>query len=94
MNKPVTPASAAASSLRDPSLFRQKAYLGGSWADADGGATITVTDPATGDALGTVPRMGKAETARGHRRGRQGPARMARQDRQGTRRDHAQNGPI
>jgi succinate-semialdehyde dehydrogenase/glutarate-semialdehyde dehydrogenase len=45
--------------------FRQeKNFIGGEWVAADGGGTIRVTDPATGDALGTVPNCGAAETKR------------------------------
>ncbi|PLL12921.1 succinate-semialdehyde dehydrogenase (NADP(+)) [Tabrizicola sp. TH137] len=47
--------------LRDPGLFRQAALIGGEWV-GDGG--LTVADPATGEALGAVPAMGAAETAR------------------------------
>jgi succinate-semialdehyde dehydrogenase/glutarate-semialdehyde dehydrogenase len=50
--------------LRDPSLLRQQCYLDGQWCDADSGATITVTNPATGATLGTVPQMGAEETRR------------------------------
>jgi succinate-semialdehyde dehydrogenase/glutarate-semialdehyde dehydrogenase len=50
--------------LNDPSLFREQAYVDGVWADADGGQTITVTNPATGAVIGSVPRMGTAETRR------------------------------
>lgn len=50
--------------LNDASLFRQSCYIDGCWMPADSGATIPVTDPATGEQLGTVPRMGAAETAR------------------------------
>ncbi|WP_439816194.1 NADP-dependent succinate-semialdehyde dehydrogenase [Zavarzinia sp. CC-PAN008] len=50
--------------LKDPSLFRQQAYIDGAWVDADGGATIDVTEKATGKVIGTIPRMGAAETAR------------------------------
>jgi succinate-semialdehyde dehydrogenase/glutarate-semialdehyde dehydrogenase len=50
--------------LKDPSLLRQQCYIDGAWCDADGGATVTVTNPATGAALGTIPYMGAAETAR------------------------------
>jgi succinate-semialdehyde dehydrogenase/glutarate-semialdehyde dehydrogenase len=50
--------------LQDKSLFRQQCYIDGAWADADGGATIDVTNPATGETLGTVPRMGADETRR------------------------------
>src|SRR5690606_6314995 len=41
-------------------LFRSD----GVWCDADQGATIPVTNPATGAQLGTIPRMGAAETRR------------------------------
>ncbi|MGV8898603.1 MAG: NADP-dependent succinate-semialdehyde dehydrogenase [Burkholderiaceae bacterium] len=50
--------------LKDPSLLRQQAYLNGKWCDADDGSTISVTNPATGAVLGTVPKMGAAETKR------------------------------
>ena len=50
--------------LNDPALLRQQCYLNGVWSDADGGATITVTNPANGEQLGTVPRMGADETRR------------------------------
>jgi succinate-semialdehyde dehydrogenase/glutarate-semialdehyde dehydrogenase len=50
--------------LIDPGLFRQRAYIDGVWMDADDGRTITVTDPATGAVLGTVPNMGAVETRR------------------------------
>ena len=50
--------------LKDPSLFRQQCYLDGAWADADGKATIPVVNPATGGMLGTIPKMGGAETKR------------------------------
>jgi len=50
--------------LKDPSLLRQQCFIAGQWCDADGGATINVTNPATGESLGTVPKMGAAETRR------------------------------
>jgi succinate-semialdehyde dehydrogenase/glutarate-semialdehyde dehydrogenase len=50
--------------MKDGSLFRQQGYVDGSWIPADSGATLAVTNPATGRELGTVPRMGAAETAR------------------------------
>ncbi len=43
---------------------RQQAYSGGAWIDADDGATISVTNPATGERIGSVPNCGRAETAR------------------------------
>ncbi|MEO8171243.1 MAG: NADP-dependent succinate-semialdehyde dehydrogenase [Oxalobacteraceae bacterium] len=50
--------------LKDPTLLRQQAYLNGVWCDADSAETIVVTNPATGAAIGTVPKMGAAETRR------------------------------
>jgi len=41
--------------LKDPSLLRQQCYVNGAWVDGAGGATIAVTNPATGAALGTIP---------------------------------------
>ena len=50
--------------LKDPTLLRQQAYINGEWSDADNGATLAVTNPATGEQLGTIPLMGAAETKR------------------------------
>jgi succinate-semialdehyde dehydrogenase / glutarate-semialdehyde dehydrogenase len=50
--------------LKDPSLFQQANYLDGKWVEADGGQTIVVKNPATGEAVGEVPNMGTAETKR------------------------------
>lgn len=50
--------------LKDSKLFRQQAYINGQWLDADGGQSIKVNNPATNEILGTVPKMGAAETRR------------------------------
>ena len=50
--------------LQDSSLFRQQCYIDGAWVDADTGATVEVTNPATGETIGTVPRLGADETRR------------------------------
>ena len=50
--------------IKDSSLFRSQAYVNGAWVDADDGRTYAVTDPATGETLTEVPRMGAAETRR------------------------------
>ena len=50
--------------LGDMSLFRQQCYVDGKWIDADSGETLEVTNPANGDLLGTVPKLGAAETRR------------------------------
>ena len=56
--------AAATPQLADPRLFREQCYVDGRWADADSGAVIEVTNPATGEVLGTIPNMGAAETKR------------------------------
>jgi succinate-semialdehyde dehydrogenase/glutarate-semialdehyde dehydrogenase len=50
--------------LRDSDLFRQQAYIGGRWCDADSGESLKVNNPATGEILGTVPLMVANETRR------------------------------
>jgi len=50
--------------LKDSKLLRQQCYLAGEWRDADGGAKLDVNNPATGERIGTVPKMGTAETRR------------------------------
>jgi succinate-semialdehyde dehydrogenase/glutarate-semialdehyde dehydrogenase len=44
--------------------MRQANLIGGAWVQADSGATLDVTNPATGLKIGTVPKSGKAETRR------------------------------
>ncbi len=48
--------------LNDASLLRQQCYVDGAWIDASGGATVDVTNPAPREVLGTVPKLGAAET--------------------------------
>ena len=50
--------------LKDAKLFRQQCYIDGTWVDADAKATLTVANPANGSVVGSVPRMGAAETRR------------------------------
>ncbi|WP_369026735.1 NADP-dependent succinate-semialdehyde dehydrogenase [Qipengyuania sp. RANM35] len=45
-------------------LLREACYIGGEWIAADSGETIDVTNPATGEKIGTVPNCGAAETRR------------------------------
>ncbi len=56
-----TPISGNAS---DFPLLRKQMLIGGAWVDADGGATIDVVNPATGELFGTIPDAGAAETRR------------------------------
>ncbi|HUF01893.1 MAG TPA: NAD-dependent succinate-semialdehyde dehydrogenase [Gaiellaceae bacterium] len=45
-------------------LLHRQAYVDGKWVDADSGETFPVTNPATGDVLAEVPRLGVEETRR------------------------------
>jgi succinate-semialdehyde dehydrogenase/glutarate-semialdehyde dehydrogenase len=62
MNAPAAPL--ASLELKDPKLLRNQCYVDGQWVDAEGGKTLAVRNPATGDLLGTVPSLGAAETRR------------------------------
>lgn len=50
--------------LKDPSLLKQQCYIDGQWLDADSGEKIAVNNPATGEIIAHVPKMGTAETRR------------------------------
>jgi succinate-semialdehyde dehydrogenase/glutarate-semialdehyde dehydrogenase len=50
--------------LNDANLLRQQAWLDGAWVDADNGARLEVTNPATGVQLATIPNMGATEARR------------------------------
>jgi succinate-semialdehyde dehydrogenase/glutarate-semialdehyde dehydrogenase len=60
MNLPIIPLE-----LKHTALLKQNStWLEGAWIGADSGEVITVTNPANGNVIAHVPRMGKAETAR------------------------------
>lgn len=48
--------------LKDSDLLRQQALFAGRWQGAQQGATLPVTDPATGETIATIPALGKTET--------------------------------
>jgi len=48
--------------LKDQTLFRQQCYINGVWSSTADGSTIAVNNPATGEIIGTVPKMGASET--------------------------------
>jgi succinate-semialdehyde dehydrogenase/glutarate-semialdehyde dehydrogenase len=50
--------------LREQGLLLDKGYVGGRWTAADSGETFDVDDPASGEVLARVPRMGVDETRR------------------------------
>ena len=45
-------------------LVLEQGFVAGAWVDADAGETFDVVNPATGEAIARVPRMGAAETRR------------------------------
>ncbi len=49
-------------SLKDPRLLRFQAFINNAWTDGLTGSRLLVTNPATGETIGTVPDMGAAET--------------------------------
>ena len=50
--------------IKDIGIFHQQCFIDGGWLDADSGESIVIRNPATGETLGTVPKMGAAETRR------------------------------
>ncbi|MCS2607851.1 NADP-dependent succinate-semialdehyde dehydrogenase [Halomonas dongshanensis] len=50
--------------LTDSKLLRQQGYIDGQWLDADSGDTFDVTNPANGDTIACVARMGAGDTQR------------------------------
>jgi succinate-semialdehyde dehydrogenase/glutarate-semialdehyde dehydrogenase len=50
--------------LKDVDLFREACYIAGQWVKAESGRTISVDNPATGEIIGTVPKLGASETKR------------------------------
>ena len=47
--------------LDRPDLLRSKAYVGGQWLDSTSGGTISVTDPFTGETVGSVPSLDRIQ---------------------------------
>ena len=50
--------------LKDPKLFRDRAYVDGAWVEADSRGRFEVKNPADGLLLGAVPNMGTVEAKR------------------------------
>jgi succinate-semialdehyde dehydrogenase/glutarate-semialdehyde dehydrogenase len=53
--------------LKNEFLLRQRCFIKGAWVEADDGRTIAVKNPATGEVIGTVPRMGAEGAAQAAR---------------------------
>jgi succinate-semialdehyde dehydrogenase / glutarate-semialdehyde dehydrogenase len=63
MNAPAQ-AGLASLKLKDSKLFREQCYIDGAWVDADARKNTPVHNPASGEVLGSVPRMGAPEAKR------------------------------
>ena len=50
--------------VRERTLLLDRGFIGGEWVEGDAGATFPVINPATGEELAQVPRMGADETRR------------------------------
>jgi succinate-semialdehyde dehydrogenase / glutarate-semialdehyde dehydrogenase len=50
--------------VKERTLLLERGYIGGEWVEADSGATFPVVNPATGEELAQIPRMGADETRR------------------------------
>jgi len=48
--------------IKDQDLFREACFIDGRWISSTGGASIPVDDPATGEIIGHVPKLGRSET--------------------------------
>ena len=48
--------------LEDRDLFVERAFIGGQWRGAGSGATLSVTDPATGEQVGLIPDCDGSDT--------------------------------
>ncbi|PAU72009.1 NAD-dependent succinate-semialdehyde dehydrogenase [Vreelandella alkaliphila] len=50
--------------LQDPNILKNQCYIDSVWVNADNNQTISVTDPATGETITSVPKCGSNETRR------------------------------
>ena len=64
MQNTTTKVEIVAAELKDASLFHEACYVDGQWVQAASGQTLKVDNPATGEIIGTVPKLGAAETHR------------------------------
>src|SRR5690348_9017793 len=62
MQNTVTKMESPATQLKDARLFREACYVDGQWVQAASGQSLNVDNPATGEIIGTVPKLGAAET--------------------------------
>jgi succinate-semialdehyde dehydrogenase / glutarate-semialdehyde dehydrogenase len=62
MQDTATKSATLATELKDSRLFREACYVDGQWIQARSGQTIAVDNPASGEIIGKVPKLGAAET--------------------------------
>src|SRR5437867_3982193 len=62
MQNTVTKMESPTTQLKDPRLFREACYVNGQWVQAASGQSLNVDNPATGEIIGTVPKLSAAET--------------------------------
>src|SRR5437667_534432 len=61
MQNTVTKMESPTTQLKDPRLFREACYVNGQWVQAASGQSLNVDNPATGEAIAQVPKLGAAE---------------------------------
>src|SRR5215813_12024118 len=62
MQEMATKSESIAAQLKDARLFREACYVDGQWTQAKSGGVIPVDNPASGEIIGSVPKLGAAET--------------------------------
>jgi succinate-semialdehyde dehydrogenase / glutarate-semialdehyde dehydrogenase len=62
MQETATKSESVLGQLKDPRLFREACYINGQWVKAKSGGSVPVDNPATGEIIGSVPKLGAAET--------------------------------
>src|SRR5882757_6524853 len=62
MQDTATKSESVANQLKDKKLFREACYIDGSWVQSKSGGAVQVDNPATGEIIGTVPKLTGAET--------------------------------
>src|SRR3989440_10773997 len=62
MQDTATKSESVANQLKDKKLFREACYVDGAWIQAKSSAAVQVDNPATGEIIGSVPKLGAAET--------------------------------
>jgi len=62
MQDTATKTRSIAGQLKDARLFREACYVDGQWVHAKSGGTIQVDNPASGEIIGGVPKLGASET--------------------------------